>query len=140
MALGQWYGEVRRRFIGEDLPEALLTGARTVLATAVGERVKRLAAFVEGQEKALAERWPDLGASLEAAGHLTGEARLRDPFLEAVDRSASRHRQDYVEAIQGLESGDSKRGTDWLRDLAETITSGAVAAMPALQEVREKVS
>jgi UDP-N-acetylglucosamine/UDP-N-acetylgalactosamine diphosphorylase len=140
MALRQWYGEVRRRFIGEDLPEDLLTGARNILETAVGERMKRLAAFVEGQETILAERWPGLGGYLESAGDLTGDARLRDPFLEAIDRSATRHRNDYVNAIQGLESGDSKRGTDWLRDLVERITSGAVAAMPALQELRGKVS
>lgn len=139
MALRQWYRQVRTRFIGEDLPEALLTGAQRVLETTVRERMKRLKSFVEGQEKRLADRWPDLGGYLETAGDVAGEARLRDPFLEAVDRSASCHRNDYVAAIQSLESGDSKRGTEWLRDVVDRIVSGATAAMPPLQELKERV-
>ncbi len=140
MALQQWYRHVRARFAGEDLPAPLLDGARTVLETAVGERVKRLKAFAAGQDERIAERWPELATYLASAGEVEGEAGLRDPFLEAVEGAVSRWGKDYVTAVQRLESEASERGTAWLQGIVDRIISGTAEIMPSLRTLTEKAT
>jgi bifunctional UDP-N-acetylglucosamine pyrophosphorylase/glucosamine-1-phosphate N-acetyltransferase len=147
MALKHWYAQVRRLFLSDRFPQALLDGLLGKIEMALVERINRLEAVCQKESKAgrgeaatvvakqdreLFERWPDLKASMTVQQDKGGAAELRDPFLESVRRGVSKFGQDYISVIQGLDPTDSAQGTRWLQGIVDDMTIQAKKIIPSL--------
>ncbi|MFZ0613611.1 MAG: protein GlmU [Desulfobacterales bacterium] len=147
VALGQWYDQVRRLFVSNDFPQALLAGLQEKLQTAVDERVERLGELIQkiaerefeprnnlseskSPQEGFNDCWPDLKSFLEDNRKREGEQALRDPFLQIISKEIDRKGKPYLTAIIGLNLEVSSMGTRWLQGIVTDVTEGAFQIIP----------
>jgi UDP-N-acetylglucosamine/UDP-N-acetylgalactosamine diphosphorylase len=120
VALKHWNQQVRGLFVTPRFPEALLVGLDGKLDLAIAERINRL--------EAVCLKKPETGW-LEARGFLeeqigyAGDARVMDDFLANIQQGISSNGKEYITVIQGLNSDESKVGTQWLQGIVDHITA-----------------
>jgi len=129
IALKQWYQHVRRLFVTQRFPEALLNGLKEKVSLAVAERINRLEAFCLKESNS---GWSELKGFLNGQLSNPGDAKSMDTFLESIHQGIAGSGKDYIEVIQGLEPADSARGTRWLQGIVDHIADQASVMMPAL--------
>lgn len=154
LALRQWYGEVRSRFVGENFPEPLWRGLSEKSEMAIAERIKRFGGFVDKlpqsmamyreragenasaallrQKSELIEQWPAMMDALSDAGAWSGEASLRDDFLRRIDAGIREQGQHYLTVIQTLSEEDGSAGTRWLESIVESVTDRLMHHLPSI--------
>ena len=129
IALKQWYQHVRRLFVTQRFPEALLNGLKEKVSLAIAERINRLEAFCLKEPEA---GWSELKGFLNGQLSNPGDAKSMDTFLESIHQGIAGSGKDYIGVIQGLEPADSARGTKWLQGIVDHIAGEAPRMMPAL--------
>jgi UDP-N-acetylglucosamine/UDP-N-acetylgalactosamine diphosphorylase len=142
-ALGQWYRHARAAVSSPALPAALLDALQCNLQEALAERIARLGEFIARLEEAEpagqgtgrpAAGWMKGGwscareAILEECGK-DGEAALRTPFLETLQRAGREAGGDYLAAIGALSASARERGTAWLDAVAGRVAAAARALL-----------
>ncbi|MFO8113218.1 MAG: protein GlmU [Desulfosalsimonadaceae bacterium] len=155
-ALIRWYGHVRTRFVSENMPLPLMEGLTITLVGAAGERISRLMAFVEKigsaaeNDQTSGTPAPDAFSSkrlqlyenrdllkeliLEDIEKQQGEDRLREKFLDAVDRKLELYgKEDYVKVIQHLDAKDAQTGTAWLQGIVDEAMDRWLKIIPAFE-------
>jgi UDP-N-acetylglucosamine/UDP-N-acetylgalactosamine diphosphorylase len=153
MALRQWYLMVRARFLGGDsMGKMLLEGLLEAIGTAIEERIERFKRLSEkmpesaetyraalkrragkkllSQKKELHERWDDVEASFRKGLENEGEPKIRDPFLEEIERQI-KDGTSYLSVVQGLDEEFSARGTAWLQGIVDDICDHAMKLLPS---------
>lgn len=150
VALEQWYENVRRPFFEkEELGEQLYRGAKTRLALAVKERLKRLRVMSENMIRSLAGalnggRLPkeklEFSNNLERIESLFGSrdgdemaTEERDRFLEALEFEGAFRGESYIDAIQTLPVEVSSLGTEWLQQVVEDRCRRTARILPSLK-------
>jgi UDP-N-acetylglucosamine/UDP-N-acetylgalactosamine diphosphorylase len=126
IALKQWYQHVRRLFVDQRFPEALLSGLKEKVNLAVAERINRLEAFCLKEPEA---GWSELKGFLNGQLSNPGDAKSMDTFLESIHLGIAGSGKDYIGVIQGLEPADSVRGTKWLQGIVDHIAGEAQRMM-----------
>jgi UDP-N-acetylglucosamine/UDP-N-acetylgalactosamine diphosphorylase len=126
IALKQWYQHVRRLFVDQRFPEALLSGLKEKVSLAVAERINRLEAFCLKEPQA---GWSELKGFLNGQFSNPGDAKSMDTFLESIHQGIAGSGKDYIGVIQGLEPADSVRGTKWLQGIVDHIAGEAQRMM-----------
>ena len=154
IALKQWYRHVRARFVSERFPEALFKGLQDKVDIGLAERIKRLgdlcakmpasiAAYNEitggqgassliAQKKQLHDRWPALEAMLADQQTHEGDVRLRDSFLETIEKALSAQGADYIAVVKSLPKTDKALGTRWLQGIVDDLLQAGAGIMPVL--------
>jgi UDP-N-acetylglucosamine/UDP-N-acetylgalactosamine diphosphorylase len=153
-ALEQWYEHVRKPFFEtEEHGEHLYQGARSRLAMAMAERLKRLRTMSEHMVNSIKDGSADSRASrskLEFKDNLerieglftdtnateTG-AKERDAFLSALDSAGTFRSGAYIESIQALPREVTRQGTQWLNKIVEDYCIKAAAMLPSLKMFRK---
>jgi UDP-N-acetylglucosamine/UDP-N-acetylgalactosamine diphosphorylase len=153
MALRQWYLMVRARFLGGDfMGKMLLEGLVEAIGTAIEERIERFKRLSEkmpesaetyraalkrragkkllSQKRELHERWDDVEASFRKGLENEGEPKIRDPFLEEIERQI-KNGTSYLSVVQGLDEEFSARGTAWLQGIVDDICDHAMKLLPS---------
>jgi UDP-N-acetylglucosamine/UDP-N-acetylgalactosamine diphosphorylase len=142
-ALGQWYRHARAAVSSPALPAALLDALQCNLQEALAERIARLGEFIARLEEA---EPAGQGTGRPAAGWMTGgwscareaileecgkdgEAALRTPFLETLQRAGREAGGDYLAAIGALSASARERGTAWLDAVAGRVAAAARALL-----------
>jgi UDP-N-acetylglucosamine/UDP-N-acetylgalactosamine diphosphorylase len=129
LALRQWHLRVRSLFVSRRFPEALLEGLMENLGAAIDERIKQLDNFIKKQDGPSSERiwncWPAVEAALRAQRDNPGEDRLREEFLEQVNRRIYEHGKDYLTVIRALAETEVAGGTRWLEGIVEQAAAEA---------------
>ena len=144
LALRAWYSHVRPLFAPDALSKALILGLQENLDACIRERIKRLLAFRDkleiskeriiksskGRENPgvavhdkVIERLRTAGPvfdSLLAAGPQGGDA---EPFIQAVKAGINKEGMDYIRVIQGLPESSAVMGTNWMKAIAENVTT-----------------
>jgi len=138
IALKQWYEQVRRLFISNRFPRALLEALQEKVDMAIEERINRLEAVClkrpaesSKQTQQLYERWPEIKESLKLQPAKAAAAVPRDQFLEFIRQGISTFGQDYVRVIQGLDPADSAKGTRWLQGIVDDIITASKNILPS---------
>ncbi len=154
MALRQWYGQVRAQFISKDFPQPLLNGLKEKLDMGIHERIQRLKAFclkmpesaeryaesagdhasesLLRQKKELYGQASELASFFKDACGRDGEARWRDPFLEAIGTGIGEKGRSYVPVMKSLEGKDADIGVQWLSGIVTKIGSEALEMLPSM--------
>jgi bifunctional UDP-N-acetylglucosamine pyrophosphorylase/glucosamine-1-phosphate N-acetyltransferase len=154
LALQQWYLHVRSPFFRKrEMGEALMAGARELIESAIGKRIKQLRVFSEkmhrsvaiGKSKGggeedllrrqleLAEKWPELEACLQAPLEADDVMRrYRDIFIEMFLKQGSPS-DDYIAMIRALNADARQAGTQWLQRIVDQISGRALAVLPSLR-------
>lgn len=145
MALRQWYGHVRSAFIGDEFPRTLFDGLKETLQSAIQERIARLLAYcrslpVCGEPQTVqASRQCEVFSNCSQLERLflmqktwPGDDRLREAFLEAVQRGIREQGRSYLPVIRGLGEKSRNTGTAWLQDIVDHINREAMAVFPLL--------
>lgn len=158
MALMQWYQHVRRRFISDAFPEALLNGLKEKLQMAIDERIVRLEAFSRkmpdsiriyqetlkedasslliAQKKEIYDNFPKLKDILNNLQDYPGDERLRDRFLGSITSGIQSAGKGYIVVIKGLKPQESEIGTCWLLEIVDHVVGGALKIIPSFGTVR----
>jgi hypothetical protein len=146
IALKQWYDQVRRLFLSNLFPPAMLQALQEKVDLAIGERIIRLEAVclkkTDGgrqghapaspkQTRQLDERWPEIKELLKLQTASTVTENVRDQFLESVHQGISTFGQDYIHVIQGLDPADSVKGIRWLQGVIDGIVTGSQQILPS---------
>ncbi len=157
-ALMRWYGLVRTRFISENMPLPLMEGLTKTLVAAAGERISRLMAFAEKlasasggtnhqtagnpSPDAYTEKNQQLYENrnqlreliLEDLEKQQGDDRLRECFLDAVDRAIDADgKNDYIKIIQNLGRQNAETGTAWLQGIVDNSMARWLKVLPAFK-------
>lgn len=140
-ALMQWYGQVRSRFVSDRFPNPLWEGLREKLEMAIAERIKRLRHFalkindadetLPPKKRELVDNWEDVEGVFGAQREFEGDVKLRDAFLESLEREIASHGKDYIGVIQGLDNEMSECGTQWLQGIVDHVTETVLSALPS---------
>jgi len=145
MALRQWYDQVRRLFISNRFPPAMLQALQEKVDLAIGERITRLEAVClkkpaggrqgqapesSQQTRELDELWPAIKEALQSQPANSAAAAARDRFLDAIRQGIAASGQDYIRVIQGLDPADSAQGTRWLQGIVDDVISGPQKILP----------
>lgn len=146
LALRQWYQHVRSNFFAvEKSGEALYSGARDILDTAIAERLKQMSLFAERladssaaqisrknrtdkvrhTKKQFSNNWPKMEAYLSCGNEEKTGLKKRDSFVKIM-QSFSGKGNSYLEAIQLLTPDQAQKGTGWLKDITDNITAGCM--------------
>jgi hypothetical protein len=133
--------------------EALMAGARELIESAIGKRIKQLRVFSEkmhrsvaiGKSKGggeedllrrqleLAEKWPELEACLQAPLEADDVMRrYRDIFIEMFLEQGSPS-DDYIAMIRALNADARQAGTQWLQRIVDQVSGRALAILPSLR-------
>jgi len=144
-ALLQWYRLVRARTMsGDPHIEACRSGAIGRIESGIDERIKRLKELaekmplsleyarsgksaaltpeMEAQQRALAERWPEMEARLAEGPIDSVGAAAREAFLnvwEKVPAGGGGH----IEAVRALAPAARETGTKWLQAIVDDVSS-----------------
>lgn len=150
-ALQQWYQHVRSPFLRKcEMGEALMAGARDIIESAIGERIKQLRVFAEKMHKSvaiakakgggegdmlrrqreLADKWPELEAYFQAPPGEDDVARYRDIFLDMFLKQGSPS-DDYIAMIRALNADARQAGTHWLQRIVDQVSGRALAVLPS---------
>ena len=154
IALNQWYGQVRRLFISEDFPQALLSGLKEKLNLAIVERINRLEALcdkiqknmgahqggkpdrsspVSDQMKDFYQNWSQLKNLLNQRKSEKGDIAQRDFFLEKIQKRIIKNGADYIDVIQGLSTSDGAVATQWLQGIVDQVVNDALNVIPSFK-------
>ena len=153
MTLMQWYQHVRRRFVSDAFPEALLNGLKEKLQMNIDERINRLGAFSRKmpdsiriyqetlkedassalilQKKEIYDNFPKLKDILNNLQDYPGDERLRDRFLGSIAAGIQSAGKDYIAVIKGLNSQESEIGTRWLQGIVDHVAGSAQKIIPS---------
>jgi UDP-N-acetylglucosamine/UDP-N-acetylgalactosamine diphosphorylase len=157
IALNQWYGHVRKLFISNAFPGALLEALAEKLAMGIDERIQRLEALANQltetiairqekpsgkkaapsrtlmQQKEFCAAMPRITSIFENMRQYDGDLRLLNAFREQLTHSMNLHNKDYISTIKTLDSIAKNNGTKWLQDIVDTVISKVLNAMPSFQ-------
>ena len=154
IALNQWYGQVRRLFVSEDFPQALLSGLKQKLDLAISERINRLEALchkmlknmeayaenpsdrlppLRNQIKGLGQHWSALKDLLNQRKTDEGDITQRDFFLEKIQKHIVKSGADYIAVIQGLAPSDGAIATQWLQGIVDQVVNDALKLIPTFK-------
>lgn len=153
IALRTWYDSVRRQFVSEMFPEALLEGLLEKVDMAIAERSKRLAAFSDkmahsariytemtgdkasasllAQKKELPERWPAIAEMINPLADELGCAPENDLFSEIIHKHIQAQGRDYLRVIKNLSTTETAQGAQWLQGIADRVTQRVFELLPA---------
>lgn len=135
-ALEAWYRGVRAPFFAsQPLGDHVLAGALAALASARGERVKRLQKLVAKLDAADPRHAPfveHIDALVAGFGGPTPEAP--GALADAAGRAAASGTR-YVAAIQGLDDALVTEGTAWLAGIVEQRQDAAASLVDGLGRV-----
>jgi hypothetical protein len=155
IALNQWYGQVRRLFISEDFPQALLNGLKEKLDRAIAERIHRLEALCHKMHKnmethagvragrsspagnptaELYQNWSQLKDLFNQRKKEDGDITQRDFFLEKIQKRIVKNGADYISVIQGLTASDGAIATRWLQGIVDQVVHDALNFIPSFTE------
>ena len=154
IALHQWYVQVRRLFVSEDFPQALLSGLKEKLVLAISERIHRLEALSRKMQESM-EIQPDDTRGRSSAGRNQinelyrnwsrlkdllhqrrtdeGDITQRDFFLEKIQKRIAKNGADYLGVIQGLTPSDGAIASRWLQGIVDQVVDGALDQLPAFK-------
>lgn len=148
IALMRWYDNVRSMFISEDFPEPLYKGLTQRLAHAIEERIIRLNAYCNAlddkdkpqelkstwqkQQKELYEHWSEVENQIRSNCDYQGNLKLRDEFLNLLQKEIQLNGKDYIKTIQGLNKEVKGFGTQWLQGIVDSMQSMVFKYVPAL--------
>jgi UDP-N-acetylglucosamine/UDP-N-acetylgalactosamine diphosphorylase len=139
IALKHWYDQVRRLFVSNRFPPAMLQALQEKVDLAIGERITRLeavclqepaggrqgqAAESSKQDRELDQLWPAIKKALQSTPDNSATAAARDQFLDAIRQGIAASGRDYIRVIQGLDPADSVKGTRWLQGIVDHVISG----------------
>ncbi len=145
IALGCWYRQVRRRFIGPAFPAALHEGLVATLSAAVDERIRRLSELrdrmadateltadeVGGAARGFVKAWPAVSETLSAlkaeSFPVPDGAEAFIAHLEEARRSCG---NDYVAAIRALEPQVRRLATAWLQSVVDATVTRCLNLVP----------
>lgn len=144
IALRRWYEEVRRQFISDGFPLALLEGLLEKVDFGISERLKRFkelsgkmpesariyrltvgenaSASLLAQKIQLYERWPEMeGVFLEKK--CRGDVdREKVQFLEIIQKQIKALGKDYPAVIKSLDPAAAGMGSRWLQRVVDSIS------------------
>lgn len=153
LALQQWYLHVRGPFFRkQEMGEALMAGARHLLASALGERLKQFRVFSEKMHKTvaigesrgggegdifrrqleLAEKWPEMEACFQAPLDEDDLVRYRDIFLEMFLKQRLQS-DDYIAVIGALNADARQAGTRWLQRIVDQVSGRVLEILPSFR-------
>jgi UDP-N-acetylglucosamine/UDP-N-acetylgalactosamine diphosphorylase len=143
-ALRTWYQHVRSRTMSADIyGRACRAGAMTRIEDGLKERLKRLKELADrmplsieraraqsggglppailAQQQALADRWPEMEASLQVGPPAEAGAASRDAFLRDWERTdaASGH----CKAVGALSPAARQAGAAWLQEIVDSASA-----------------
>jgi UDP-N-acetylglucosamine/UDP-N-acetylgalactosamine diphosphorylase len=141
-ALYCWYTGVRSLFVRNKFEKACRDGAINVLQQAVKERIKRLSGLVDNinlsietahkkfgkklpahpfnAQKMFITRWSKLAYRLELGAIKDDGGTKKKTFLMALEKTL---KPTYLETIKTLQPAARKAGTEWLKTIADSISS-----------------
>ena len=155
IALNQWYAQVRRLFISEDFPQALLSGLKEKLNLAILERINRLEALCDkiqknmethpggksgrsspasDQMKDFYQNWSQLKDLLNQRKRAEGDITQRDFFLEKIQKRIVKNGADYIDVIQGLTPSEGAIATHWLQGIVDQVVNDALNMIPSFKQ------
>lgn len=155
LALREWYAHARSGFFaGREFGPELLEGAKTVIESAISERIKRFREFADKMEQSISlsetylpgAEWDKLRtqkkellenrSALEVclAGHPEQGcgAQDKDRFLEALC-GLQQAGADYTGAIRKLDDGARRHGTAWLQAVIDRVIGKALEIIPSFK-------
>jgi UDP-N-acetylglucosamine/UDP-N-acetylgalactosamine diphosphorylase len=134
-ALREWYRHVRRLFISERFPEALWKGLIATLDRGLGERLKRLRAYMEKLDKPdNLQQLNDFEKRLLDRNQDRGDLMQRDIFMEhmveqkdgqgdaGLQEDPGFRRDDgitYIDTVKRLNAETRSAGTQWLQSIVD---------------------
>jgi len=129
-ALMQWYVHIRSLFISNDFPVTLLSGLKEKLQMGICERIKRLTTFIQ-KAGAGKDRESDTACNilsefetgLKTPSFYTGDMRIRDDFVAAIEKVIKLEGTDYIDVIKKIDPLDAKNGTLWLQGIIDDIAN-----------------
>jgi UDP-N-acetylglucosamine/UDP-N-acetylgalactosamine diphosphorylase len=153
MALRHWYGQVRSKFSSVDFPIALHKGLVDTLDLAIKERERRFTELCDkmplsielyqaaagtnaspqllNQKNELFHKKAEIIARMEHLLGFTGDPRVKDQFLELIDKGINEQGKDYLTVIQGVDRNDAEQGSQWLSSIVSGIMKKMSALLPA---------
>jgi len=152
LALQQWYQHVRSPFFRkQEMGEALMIGAQSLLAAAIAERLKQFRAFSEKMHKSAAiiedsgngtgdicrrqlellEKWPEMEAHFQAPLDGDEAGHYRDIFLEMFLKRSPEN--DYIAAIRALNEDARRAGTRWMQWIVDDVSDRVLGSLPSFR-------
>ncbi|UCD87724.1 MAG: protein GlmU [Desulfobacterales bacterium] len=158
IALKRWYLDVRSQFFkGDVMSQMLYEGVLEKLDMAVKERIDRFKALSQKmpesakkyravmkdeasenllkQEQEFFERWQEIEDMVYVNQDNSGDAAIREPFLEELGRHIKERGSDYVAVIQELDASCSAKGTEWLQSIVDGINQQVLQLIPSFMDV-----
>ncbi|HOS09136.1 MAG TPA: UDP-N-acetylglucosamine pyrophosphorylase [Smithellaceae bacterium] len=148
LALRQWYRYVRHGFfVREKYGDDLYAGSQKVLENALTERIVQLRIFAKNLEKAATrekeikrifsvkawrsqnqflKNWPAMEEYLLKGNEENISLKRKESFLKIMKKQSGEFKT-YLEAVKLLTPLQAQRGSAWLNDIVQGITSGCLS-------------
>jgi bifunctional UDP-N-acetylglucosamine pyrophosphorylase/glucosamine-1-phosphate N-acetyltransferase len=153
IALEQWYIHVRRIFFEyQEFGHLIFQGVLEKLATAKGERIKRLkdmaskmsappgkgkdATKPAGAKEEFSQKIKEVEERLVGDVGKTVAMEERDRFLGALGKHREKQGGGYIEVIQSFPRDVSRAGTQWLDSIVDCICGQVATVLPILNIFR----
>ena len=141
-ALQQWYAQVRKHFIGPEMPHPLFEGLKQTLRSAIEERIlqlKRLGQSLslinapEGLRFEFPDQWERIESVLAELRSYEGVPEHRDKFMQILEGQIGNQGNSYLQIIQGLGAKDAESGTQWLEGIVSRLVNEVSACLPSMK-------
>lgn len=144
IALGQWYRNVRIRFIGDEMPELLFDGLMATLEAAFDERIKQLAGLSKkmkpragenGLQHQFVTQWEKIDGLLRQLFGNEGNPETKASFLSELDKAGLNDdsKAGYLNAIHTLSDFQKNLGTAWLESIVQKVMEALKGPLPLLK-------
>lgn len=151
-ALRQWYGHIRRRFIGPSFTEELFQGLVETLKMNIDERIHRFKLFcmklpdsaeryraavrkenglVIQQKYEIFQKWPEVEEQLNRQARNIGDVSLKDAFEAKIQTGIHTHGPRYLDVIRRLDVHDADLGSCWLNTIVESNIHQTLQHIPS---------
>ena len=119
-ALQQWYQQIRPLFCSDDFPLELMEGLKKTLNDAIFERIKRLKEFVfKIDQPGLTEQWQTMEQVFNTSLNFSGDQKIQEQFMEALNLEIKRQSKDYLKVIKALDPDTAELGSCWLESIVK---------------------
>lgn len=142
-ALRQWYAQVRRHFIGLEMPQPLFEGLQETLGVAIKERVlqlKRLSQNLahtkaeDGLRLELPAQWEKIESVLAGLLSYEGLHEHQAHFMTILESQIDNKEKSYLNFVQGLDSKDADVGVQWLESVVSRLVTEVSACLPSMKQ------
>lgn len=142
-ALRQWYVQVRKKFIGDEMPPALFEGLYGTLSYDIEQRIRQLKRLsqnlaltnaADGLRFEFPSQWEKIETILAELLLNEGSHEHRANFMKILEKQIAMNGKHYLQVVQSFNSEVADLVTQWLESIVSHVVAEVTDCLPSMKK------